>query len=335
MDLPTFWFCLIAFLWLGYLFLEGFDFGVGMLLPIIGRKERERRALINTIGPVWDGNEVWLITAGGAMFAAFPGWYASLFSTAYLPVLVLLLVLIGRGVAFEYRGKVDTDRWRGSWDAVIVIASWTAPLMVGLILSASVFGLPLDADGNRVGGPLGILTGTNLLGAAAVCGFSLLHGAMFLSLKTEGELREKARRFALRWGVPLLLPIVALAVIAQLTAGAPWVWVPLGIALIAAVGALARQAGRRDGQAFALQGVALAGVALTLFGSLWPNVIPSTLDPAWSLSVADTASSPYTLVVMSWVAAFGAPAVLIYQSWTYWVFRKRIGTRHIPPVHVP
>lgn len=335
MDLPTFWFCLIAFLWLGYLFLEGFDFGVGMLLPIIGRKERERRVLINTIGPVWDGNEVWLITAGGAMFAAFPGWYASLFSTAYLPLLVLLLVLIGRGVAFEYRGKVDTARWRGSWDAIIVAASWIAPLMVGLVLSASVFGLPLDANGNRVGGPLEILTWTNVLGAVAVCGFSLLHGAVFLALKTEGEVRERTRRFALTAGVPLLLPVIALVLIAQFTEGARWTWVPLVIALVAAVAGLARLAQWRDGQAFALQGVALAGVALTLFGALWPNVIPSTLAPAWSLSVADTASSPYTLMVMTWVAAFGAPAVMIYQGWTYWVFRKRIGTRHIPPVHVP
>ena len=158
MDLPTFWFALIAALWLGYLFLEGFDFGVGMLLPVLGRTERERRVLINTIGPVWDGNEVWLIVAGGATFAAFPGWYASLFSAAYLPLLLLLLALIGRGVAFEYRGKVDTARWRRSWDAVIVAASWVAPMMVGLVLSASVFGLPLDAGGNRVGGPLEILT---------------------------------------------------------------------------------------------------------------------------------------------------------------------------------
>ncbi|MCA1187836.1 cytochrome d ubiquinol oxidase subunit II [Saccharopolyspora sp. 6T] len=335
MDLPTFWFALIAALWLGYLFLEGFDFGVGMLLPVLGREERERRVLINTIGPVWDGNEVWLIVAGGATFAAFPGWYASLFSTAYLPLLLLLLVLIGRGVAFEYRGKVDTARWRRTWDTVIVLASWIAPMMIGLVLSASVFGLPLDANGDRVGGPLVLLTLPNVVGALAVWGFSFLHGAVFLSLKTAGEVRERARKFALRLGPVLLLPVIALLLIAQLTQGEAWTWVPLGIALAAALAALARMISWREGQAFALQGIALAGVVVTLFGALWPNVIPSTLDPAFSLSIAETASSPYTLTVITWVAAFGTPAVLIYQGWTYWVFRKRIGTHHIPPVHAP
>ncbi|GAA3364185.1 cytochrome d ubiquinol oxidase subunit II [Saccharopolyspora gregorii] len=335
MDLPTFWFALIAALWLGYLFLEGFDFGVGMLLPVLGREERERRVLINTIGPVWDGNEVWLIVAGGATFAAFPGWYASLFSTAYLPLLLLLLVLIGRGVAFEYRGKVDTARWRRTWDTVIVLASWIAPMMIGLVLSASVFGLPLDANGDRVGGPLVLLTLPNVVGALAVWGFSFLHGAVFLSLKTAGEVRERARKFALRLGPVLLLPVIALLLVAQLTQGEAWTWVPLGIALAAALAALARMISWREGQAFALQGIALAGVVVTLFGALWPNVIPSTLDPAFSLSIAETASSPYTLTVITWVAAFGTPAVLIYQGWTYWVFRKRIGTHHIPPVHAP
>ncbi len=335
MDLPTFWFALIAVLWLGYLFLEGFDFGVGMLLPILGREERERRVLINTIGPVWDGNEVWLIVAGGATFAAFPGWYASLFSAAYLPLLLLLLALIGRGVAFEYRGKVDTARWRRSWDTVIVLASWISPMTVGLILSASVFGLPLDANGDRVGGPLGILTTSNVLGALAVWGFSFLHGAAFLSLKTAGAVRERARAFALRFGAPLLLPVVLLVLVAQFAAGSAWTWVPLVVALVAALAGLVRMYSWRDGQAFALQGVALAGVVVTLFGALWPDVLPSTLDPTWSLSVADTASSPYTLTVMTWVAAFGTPAVLVYQGWTYWVFRKRIGAHHIPPVHAP
>ncbi|PKW13584.1 cytochrome d ubiquinol oxidase subunit II [Saccharopolyspora spinosa] len=335
MDLPTFWFCVIVLFWLGYLFLEGFDFGVGMLLPVLGRRNEERRVLINTIGPVWDGNEVWLIVAGGATFAAFPGWYASLFSTAYLPFLVLLVALIGRGVAFEYRGKVDTARWRRTWDAVIVLASWISPMIVGLVLSASVFGLPLNEYGDRVGGWWTIFTLPNVIGALAVCGFSLLHGAVFLALKTDGEIRERARRFALRAGVPLLLPVIALVFIAQLLEGETWTWVPLMIALVAALAALGRLYRWRDGQAFALQGVALVGVVVTLFGALWPNVIPSTLDPAWSLSIAETASSPYTLTVMTWVAAFGAPAVLIYQGWTYWVFRKRIGTQHIPPAHVP
>ncbi|MDR7301896.1 cytochrome d ubiquinol oxidase subunit II [Haloactinomyces albus] len=335
MDLSTFWFCLIALLWLGYLFLEGFDFGVGMLLPILGREEKQRRVLINTIGPVWDGNEVWLIVAGGSMFAAFPGWYASLLSTAYLPFLILLLMLIGRGVAFEYRGKVDNPRWRRAWDSTIVLASWVSPMMIGLVLSATVFGLPLNANGDRVGGPLVILTWPTVAGALAVWGFSFLHGAAFLALKTEGEVHERARRFALGFGLPLLSPVVVLLLITQFTEGSAWTWVPLVIAVATALAGLARQSLGRDGQAFALQGIAIAGVVATLFGALWPNVLPSTLNPAWSLSVAGTAVSDYTLTVVSWVAAFGLPGVLAYQGWTYWVFRKRIGTAHIPPVHAP
>lgn len=335
MDLPTFWFCVIALLWLGYLFLEGFDFGVGMLLPLLGREERERRVLINTIGPVWDGNEVWLIVAAGATFAAFPGWYASLLSTAYLPIVVLLLALIGRGVAFEWRGKVDTDRWRRTWDTVIIIASWLSPLMVGLFLSANIFGLPLDADGNRVGGPLAVISPSSVLGALAVCGFSLLHGAAFLALKTEGRIRERSRLFALRVGPLLVAPLVVLLLLAQLRQDAAWTWIPVLIALLTAVLAFERQYRWRDGQAFTLQGIMLAAAVVTLFGTLWPHVIPSTVHPAWSLSVADTASGSYALSVVTWVAAFGTPAVLVYQGWTYWVFRKRIGTKHIPPVHVP
>jgi len=335
MDLPTFWFCVIALLWLGYLFLEGFDFGVGALLPLLGREEKSRRVLINTIGPVWDGNEVWLIVSVGAMFAAFPGWYASLLSTAYLPFTLLLLVLIGRGVAFEYRGKVDGPRWRAAWDAVIVLASWTAPLIVGLVLSATVFGLPLDARGDRVGSPLVIISAPSVLGAVAVLGFSLLHGAVFLALKTEGEVRLRARKVALRAGPVLLAPLFALVVLAQLRTGSAWTWVPIGISALAAVVGFARFGRWREGQAFALQGLVLATVVVALVGTLWPNVLPSTVDPAWSLSIARTASSPYTLRVISWVAGFGTPAVIVYQAWTYWVFRKRIGTHHIPAIHAP
>lgn len=329
MDLPTFWFCVIALMWLGYLFLEGFDFGVGMLLPIIGRREEERRALLGTIGPVWDGNEVWLIVAAGATFASFPGWYASLFSTVYLPLVALLLLLIGRGVALEWRGKVDTPRWRRVWDAVIVLASWGSPLIVGLVLAANVFGLPLDANGDRQGSWLTVFTGPNLVGALAVCGFSLLHGAVFLALKTEGEVRHRARRVGLVAGIGLL-PLVAWMLIAQLTEGHAWTWIPLGIAVLAALVGFQRLWADRDGQAFALQGVALTAAMVTLFGALWPDVLPSTLDPAWSLSVAETASSGYTLTVMTVLAAFGLPAVLVYQGWTYWVFRKRIGAQPQP-----
>ncbi|GGM76109.1 cytochrome c oxidase assembly protein [Longimycelium tulufanense] len=335
MDLATFWFIVIALFWLGYLFLEGFDFGVGMLLPVLARDETERRVMINTIGPVWDGNEVWLIVAAGAMFAAFPGWYASLFSTAYLPLLLLLLALIGRGVAFEYRGKVNTARWRSVWDRVIMIGSWVPPLMVGLVLSANVLGLPLNEFGDRVGSPLVILRWETLVGALAVVGFSLVHGAAFIALKTDGEIRHRARRLAVRLAPVALAPLVVLLLLVQLREGSAWSWVPLVLALLAAVGAVGFLLRGREGWGFASFGVVVAASMVTLFGALYPNVIPSTLDTVYSLTVHNASSSPYTLTVMSWMAAFGAPAVLIYQAWTYWVFRKRIATHHIPPVHAP
>ncbi|HEV7646602.1 MAG TPA: cytochrome d ubiquinol oxidase subunit II [Actinophytocola sp.] len=335
MDLATVWFLIIAALWLGYLFLEGFDFGVGMLLPILGRDEASRRVLINTIGPVWDGNEVWLIVAGGATFAAFPGWYAGLFSAAYLPLLAFLLALIGRGVAFEYRGKVDSPRWRALWDGVITGGSAVAALGVGLVLSWNVLGLPVDAAGDRVGAPFAALRWDTLLGALGVAGFALVHGAVFVSLKTSGSLRARARGLALRLLPVALVPLAALLLVAQLREGSWWTWPAVAVVVLAAATAWLRLRAGREGQAFVLLGVAVAATVVALFGALYPNVLPSTVDPAYSLTIAGTASSPYTLTVMTWVAAFGTPAVLVYQGWTYWVFRKRISTTHIPKAHTP
>jgi cytochrome d ubiquinol oxidase subunit II len=320
----TFWFVAIAVLWLGYLFLEGFDFGVGMLLRILGRAEPERRAMLTTIGPVWDGNEVWLIVAAGATFAAFPGWYAGLFSAGYLPMLLVLLALIGRGVALEWRGKVDTDRWRSTWDTVIAAGSLVATLGVGLLLSWNVLGLPLDANGNRVGSPFAALRWDTALGALAVTGFALVHGAVFVTLKTDGALRHRARRMALLLAPAGLAPLVGLVVVVQVRTGAEWTWLAAFAVVVAVVCAWLRLETGRDGQAFALLGVALGAAVVALFGALYPDVLPSTVDQSYSLTVADTASSPYTLTVMTWVAAFGAPAVLVYQGWTYWVFRRRV-----------
>jgi cytochrome d ubiquinol oxidase subunit II len=333
MDLPTFWFCVIALFWVGYLFLEGFDFGVGMLLPILGRDETERRVMINTIGPVWDGNEVWLIVAGGATFAAFPAWYAGLFSGAYLPLLVLLLMLIGRGVSFEYRGKVDGVRWRRGWDQVIVGTSWVATLAVGTVVATTVLGLPLNAEGDRIGALSAVFRPEVLLGGLAVAGFALLHGAVFLALKTEGDIRVRARWFGLRVAPLSLLLLVGLLLVVQLTEGHAWTWIPLAATAVAALVGVARLAAGREGQAFASLGVVVVAAGVTLFGALYPDVLPSTVDAANSLTVHGAASADYTLTVMTWVAGFGAPAVLVYQGWTYWVFRRRIGTRHIPRVH--
>ena len=323
--METLWFVLIAVLWLGYLFLEGFDFGVGMLLPVLGRDNAERRVMINTIGPVWDGNEVWLIVAIGATFAAFPGWYAALLSAAYLPLTLFLIALIGRGVAFDYRGKVDNPRWRKAWDFTIVAGSWIATLCVGLLISTTVLGLPIDANGDRVGSAFAAIRFDTVVGALAFAGYALVHGAVFTALKTEGEIRERARRVALMLAPVALLPLIALlAIVAGLWAG---------VVVLVLAAAMWRLLANRDGQSFALMGLAIAASVAILFGSLYPNVLPSTLNDAWSLTVANTASSPYTLQVITWVAGFGTPAVLVYQGWTYWVFRKRIGVQHIPAAH--
>ncbi|HWD05026.1 MAG TPA: cytochrome d ubiquinol oxidase subunit II [Amycolatopsis sp.] len=334
-TLQLVWFGIIALFWLGYLFLEGFDFGVGMLLPVLGRDNTERRVMVNTIGPVWDGNEVWLIVAAGATFAAFPGWYATLFSGAYLPLLVVLLALIGRGVAFEYRGKVDSERWRRTWDRVIMVGSWIPPLGIGLLLATTALGLPLDTDGNRVGSPFEAVRWDTLLGALAVVGFALVHGAAYLTLKTSGDLRERARRLTLRLLPVALLPLVAFLVMLQLREGEAWTIVPLVVSVIAAAAAWLRLRADRDGQAFTLLGVVITAAVVTLFGALYPDVLPSTVDTANSLTIANASASPYALKVVTWVGAFGAPAVVIYQGWTYWVFRKRIGVQHIPAVHAP
>lgn len=333
MELEVVWFVVIAFLWLGYLFLEGFDFGVGMLLPVLGRDDTERRVMINTIGPVWDGNEVWIIVAGGATFAAFPAWYAGLFSAAYLPLLFVLLALIGRGVAFEYRGKVDSDRWRRAWDKVIVIGSTVPPIGIGFIIASTVLGLPLDADGNRVGSAFAAFRWDTLLGALAVTGFSLLHGAVFIALKTDGDIRRRARRLATAILPVAILPVAAFAVLVQVRHGSDWTYASLAVTVAAALVAWWRIGAGREGQAFAALGVAITGTVVTLFGALFPDVLPSTLDAANSLTVHNASSGDYTLTVMTWVAAFGTPAVLVYQGWTYWVFRKRIKTSHIPAPH--
>jgi cytochrome d ubiquinol oxidase subunit II len=322
--MQTFWFIAIVTFWLGYLFLEGFDFGVGMLLRFFGRTEEDRHAMLHTIHPVWDGNEVWLIVAAGATFAAFPLWYASLFSAGYLLMLLILLALIGRGVAIEWRGKVDTVSWRARWDLVMGLGSLLATLGVGLLLSWNILGVPLDANGDRVGSPFAALRWDTVIGALMFTGFALVHGAVFVALKTDGPLRHRARAFAVRF-LPLgLAPLVALVLIAQAREGASWTWIPVGVLVVAAACAWGRLRAGREGQAFVLLGLALAAGVLSLYGALYPDVLPSTVDPAFSLTVENASSSPYTLTVMTWLAAFGAPAVLVYQGWTYWVFRKRV-----------
>lgn len=335
MELTTFWFLLLGVLWTGYFFLEGFDFGVGMLLAPLGRTEADRRVLINTIGPVWDGNEVWLLTAGGATFAAFPNWYASLFSGFYLALFLILVALILRGVAFEYRGKVDTVTWRRRWDLAIAFGSWVPAVLWGVAFANIVAGVPIDVDGNFTGTLFTLLNPFGLLGGVTTASLFLLHGAHFVALKTEGDIQERAEALARRIAPVTIVAGATFLIWNQLERGEPWTWLPVGLAAVALLAAVGANRAGRDGWAFLATGVAIAAAVVALFGGLYPDVLPSSTDPAFNLTVDNASSTPYTLRVMTWVAVIMTPVVLAYQAWSYWVFRQRIGSRHIPPVHVP
>ncbi len=335
MELATFWFILIGVLWTGYFFLEGFDFGVGMLLHPLGRTEVDRRVLVNTIGPVWDGNEVWLLTAGGATFAAFPNWYASLFSGFYLALFLILVALILRGVAFEYRGKVDSVTWRRRWDLAIAFGSWVPAVLWGVAFANIVAGVPIDVDGNFTGTLFTLLNPFGLLGGVTTASLFLLHGAHFVALKTEGDIQERAEALARRIAPVTIVAGATFLIWNQLERGEPWTWLPVGLAAGALLGAVGANRAGRDGWAFLATGVAIAAAVVALFGGLYPDVLPSSTDPAFNLTVDNASSTPYTLRVMTWVAVIMTPVVLAYQAWSYWVFRQRIGSRHIPPVHVP
>lgn len=334
MDLlPTIWFILIAVLWLGYLFLEGFDLGVGMLLKGFARDEKERRVLLNTIGPVWDGNEVWLLTAGGATFAAFPMWYASLFSALYLPLTLALLALILRAVAIEYRGKVHTEAWRNGWTWCLAGGSALAAFCVGAMLALTTTGLPLNENGDNIGGAFAWVNIYAIIGGLGVVGFCLLHGLLFISLKTDGEVRFRARALAAKLAPEFLLPLVAWVIIVQVMHGGLLGWVLIVVA--AAMAALMWVQIRRGAEksAFFAQSLFLAVGVTTVFLAIYPKVLPSTVDDSFSLTVSNASSSGYTLTVMLIVAIVFVPIVLAYQIWSYSVFAKRLKTEHIPPAH--
>ena len=324
MQLTTVWFILIAVLWTGYFVLEGFDFGVGILLPFLGRGDAERRTIINTIGPVWDGNEVWLITAGGATFAAFPLWYASLFSGFYLALLLILVGLIVRGVCFEFRSKVDSERWRRTWDRAIFWGSALPALLWGVAFGNIVRGVPLNAAGTYTGNLLTLLNPYGLLGGLALLTLCTLHGAIFLSLKTTGELRARARRAALRVAVATVPLAAGFLLASQLAHGRPATDVTAALAAVALLAGVAAIRGGREGWAFLGTAVTLVLAVATLFGDLWPDVLPSSTAAAYSLTVHNAASAHYTLAVMTWVAVIFTPVVIAYQGWTYWVFRQRL-----------
>ncbi|HWB34502.1 MAG TPA: cytochrome d ubiquinol oxidase subunit II [Rugosimonospora sp.] len=333
MYLHDVWFILIAVLWIGYFVLEGFDFGVGMLLPVLGRGERERRVLINTIGPVWDGNEVWVLTAGGATFAAFPEWYASLFSGFYLALLLILVALILRGVAFEYRGKRDDPRWRARFDACIIGGSALPALLWGVAFGNIVRGVPLGADHEFAGNFFDLLNPYAILAGLVTVTLFATHGAVFLSLKTTGDVRDRARRLAWRLGlVAALLAVAFLVWTAVLRHSPASIVLSIAAALALVAGLLAVRAGR-DGWSFLGTAAAIALAVAALFSALYPNVLPSTIADANSLTVGNASSTSYTLKIMTVVALVFTPIVLLYQGWTYWVFRKRIGVHQIPADH--
>ncbi|WP_067720994.1 cytochrome d ubiquinol oxidase subunit II [Nocardia yamanashiensis] len=332
MTLQTFWFLLIAVLFIGYFVLEGFDFGVGMLMGIIGRKsEVKRRVVLNTIGPVWDGNEVWLLTGGGAMFAAFPEWYASLFSGFYLALLLILVALIVRACAIEWRGKINDDRWRLGCDIAIGIGSWVPALAWGLAFANIVHGVKLNERKQVEGNLFDLLNPYALLGGLTTLLLFLLHGAVFVALKTGNEVRDDAQAIIRKIFVPTAVVVAVFGIWTQLAYGKGWTWIPLILAVIGLVVAGFAATQGRDGWAFTGTAVTIASATALLFGCLYPNVLPSTIDDAFSLTVDNASSTHYTLVVMSWVAVAMVPVVLVYQAWTYWVFRKRLTMEQIPP----
>jgi cytochrome d ubiquinol oxidase subunit II len=338
MELTTVWFILIAVLWIGYFVLEGFDFGVGMLLPVVGKTEAERRAVVTTLGPVWDGNEVWVLVAGGATFAAFPEWYATLFSGFYLPLFLILVALIVRGVAFEYRSKRSDGAWRARWDAAIVFGSAVPALLWGVAFANIVRGVPMaEIEGSieYTGGFFNLLNPFALVGGLTFVAIFLTHGAIFLSLKTTGEIRERAYAVGLRTGAAATVLAVVMLVWAQLAfSDKLWTWIPVLLAAVAWLAALAMHRSRKEGLAFTFSALTIGLAVVALFGMLFPNVMPN-LDPSGpSLTTDNASSTDYTLTIMTWVAVVFTPIVLAYQSWTYWVFRKRVGAEHIADAEV-
>jgi len=331
-----FWFIVIAILWTGCFVLEGFDFGVCMLHSVVGQDDAERRAAINTIGPLWDGNEVWLIVAGAAMFAAFPGWYATMFSGLYLALVLLLGSLIIRGVAFEYRGKRDAARWRTTWDVALTTGSVLAPLLIGIALGDLLAGLPIDSAQNYTGSfwdllqPYAVFTGITFV---LIC---LLHGATFLCLKTTGEMHERSRREARRAAPLVGAAVIGFIIWTHVTASTTFFLNVIELlAILAAIAAVCLVYARRDGFAFTATAVTIACCILAIFTDLYPNLMVSSTSKAYNLTVHNAASTTYSLKAMTVVVVVFLPLVLIYQAWTYYVFRKRVSASDFRPPAPP
>jgi len=330
MDLATLWFWIVGFLFVGYFVLDGFDFGVGMSLPFLGRNDVSRRQVINTIGPIWDLNETWVIVAGACLFASFPEWYATLFSGFYLPLLLILLALILRGVSFEYRHQRESLKWKRGFDRMIVIGSAVPALLWGVAFGNIVQGVALDENHIYVGGFFALLNPYALLVGITTLLLFFLHGVLFVALKTDGPVHDDAHRLAKLAAGPTILAAAGTVVWTVLIAmgrEAPLLWLVIGAGTLAAVSLIAAvgfSLVRRDGRAFTAGAATVLFAVVMLFGALFPYVMPSTIDPAYSLTIANASSTPYTLQIMSWTALIALPLVIAYQTWTYWVFRKRV-----------
>ena len=325
MDLQTLWFWIVAFLFVGYFVLDGFDFGVGMSLPFLGKDEVSRRQVINTIGPVWDLNETWVIVAGACLFASFPEWYASLFSGFYLALLLILLALIARGVSFEYRHQRESKKWKAGFDAMIVIGSALPALLWGVAFANIVQGVPLDADHNFTGSLLTLLNPYGLLGGVTTLLLFFTHGVTFVALKTDGELRVNAQKLAFKAGLVTIVVAAAFLAWTVIAHFSVWALVLSALAAVSLIVSVFMNWRGREGWAFTFGAATIVFAVFALFASLFPNVLPSTVDPANnSLTIWNASSSDYTLTIMSWAALVFLPLVLLYQGWTYWVFRKRV-----------
>jgi cytochrome d ubiquinol oxidase subunit II len=324
MTLPDLWFLLIALFFTGYFVLDGFDFGVGMSLPFLSRDDTDRRVLINTIGPVWDLNETWVIVAGASLFAAFPEWYATIFSGFYLPMLFILLALILRGVSFEYRHQRPEHRWKRNFDRMIFIGSVVPAFLWGVVFANLVRGMALDSNFDYIGSFGDLFNAYSIVGGLATLLLFFTHGVIFVSLKTDGEIRVRARRLAAASGAVTIVVAGGFLLATSVAHGRPLSIAISAVAVVTILVSYVANIRGREGIAFGFMAATIALTVASLFAALFPNVLPATNDPANTMTIANASSGHYTLEVMSWISLIFVPLILGYQGFTYWIFRKRV-----------
>jgi cytochrome d ubiquinol oxidase subunit II len=330
LSLHTLWFVVIVFFWTGFFVLEGFDFGVGMLHVVVGRTSEERAQALESIGPFWDGNEVWLIVAGAAMFAAFPGWYATMFSSLYLALLLVLAALMARGVGLEFQSRLKDPRWRRAWTSATVVGSALVPLLIGVGLGDLLHGLPINSSHEFTGNFFDLLTPYGLWTGVTLLLLSLLHGATFLMFKTTGEVRQRSAAAASVLVWPAALAMLAFVIWTRAIAGPHFPSPLIALAAIAILAAPYLISTQHAGWAFATSAAGMATAVVSIFVALYPNVMVSSTNAANNLTVSNSSSAKYALTVMTVVAVLFVPLVLLYQGWSYHVFRARVGRGKAP-----